>query len=87
MTASRARTVTAISASGPKSADKTKSKAKTAAKPAPVKAAAPTPAALQGPTHEQIAQRAYEIWLRKGRPVGLDEQNWKDAELELSRGK
>ncbi len=87
MTASRARTVSPISASRPKSASKSKPKSKSkpaAAKTAPVKAAAPTPPALQEPTHEQIAQRAYEIWLRKGRPVGLDVQNWKEAELELS---
>ena len=34
-------------------------------------------------SYEQIAQKAYEIWLRKGRPVGQDEQNWHEAELEL----
>ena len=34
-------------------------------------------------TREQIAQRAYEIWLAKGQPAGLDEQNWREAEMEL----
>jgi hypothetical protein len=36
------------------------------------------------PTTEQIAQRAYFIWLERGCPHGTDEQNWADAERELS---
>ena len=36
-------------------------------------------------THDQIAQRAYEIWLAKGRPPGQEEQNWHEAEAELKR--
>lgn len=36
------------------------------------------------PTHDEIAQRAFEIWLRKGCPAGCDEQNWLEAEQELS---
>ncbi|MEX0885557.1 MAG: DUF2934 domain-containing protein [Phycisphaeraceae bacterium] len=44
---------------------------------------AATPAAPV--TREQIAQRAYEIWLSKGRPTGLDQQNWHEAEMELHR--
>jgi len=36
-------------------------------------------------THAQIAQRAREIWERKGRPQGQDEQNWREAEEELKR--
>ena len=35
------------------------------------------------PRHDQIAKRAYEIWIAKGRPIGLDEQNWDEAEREL----
>ena len=35
------------------------------------------------PTHEQIAGRAYEIWLRKGRPSDQDKENWVEAESEL----
>jgi hypothetical protein len=38
-------------------------------------------------THDQIAQRAYEIWLAKGRPPGQEEQNWHQAEAELRREK
>ncbi|GAB4193662.1 MAG: hypothetical protein Kow00105_07810 [Phycisphaeraceae bacterium] len=35
------------------------------------------------PTQEQISLRAYEIWLRKGRPMGQDLENWLEAESEL----
>jgi hypothetical protein len=34
-------------------------------------------------THEQIAKRAYEIYLRNGAVPGRDEQNWLQAEAEL----
>lgn len=34
-------------------------------------------------TSDQIAKRAYDIWVAKGRPVGLDLQNWQQAEREL----
>lgn len=33
--------------------------------------------------HDKIAARAYEIWVRKGQPDGLDAQNWLEAEAEL----
>ena len=33
--------------------------------------------------HDKIASRAYEIWVRKGKPHGLDLQNWTEAEAEL----
>jgi len=39
------------------------------------------------PSYEQIAQRAFEIWVAKGRPQGQDIENWKQAESELSKGK
>jgi hypothetical protein len=32
---------------------------------------------------EKIAQRAYEIWVRKGRPAGTADQDWLQAEAEL----
>jgi hypothetical protein len=35
------------------------------------------------PTHEQIAIRAYQIWNAAGRPEGMHEQNWLDAERQL----
>ncbi len=41
------------------------------------------PAATLEPTIEQISLRAYEIWLRKGKPMGHDEANWLEAEAEL----
>ncbi len=38
-----------------------------------------------GPTHDQIAQRAQEIWKRHGCPPGEDRENWFEAEAELKR--
>ena len=65
--------------------------------PAPAKttgvAAAPSPTLTAAPagnpritvtlTHDQIAKRAYEIWVAKGRPQGKDLENWQQAEREL----
>jgi hypothetical protein len=34
-------------------------------------------------THDQIARRAYEIWLAQGRPAGRAVQNWLEAESQL----
>jgi hypothetical protein len=34
-------------------------------------------------TDEQIATRAYEIWLERGRPDGLDREHWLEAERQL----
>jgi hypothetical protein len=36
------------------------------------------------PTHDQIAQRAYEIYLERGATPGDPMQDWLRAELELS---
>ena len=33
--------------------------------------------------HDKIEARAYEIWVRKGKPHGQDLQNWTEAEAEL----
>lgn len=33
--------------------------------------------------HDQIAERAREIWEQRGRPYGQDEQNWREAERQL----
>jgi len=38
-----------------------------------------------GPTHEQIAQRAQDIWNRHGCPPGEDKENWFEAEAELRK--
>lgn len=45
--------------------------------------APPTPPARLEIPHDKIAARAAEIWDRKGRPHGLDVQNWMEAEAEL----
>ena len=45
------------------------------------KAAAPK----SKPTHEQIAQRAYEIFLERGSTPGDPMQDWLRAEQELSK--
>ncbi len=34
-------------------------------------------------THEQIARRAHEIWLKQGCRHGLDQQHWFEAERQL----
>lgn len=34
-------------------------------------------------TYEQIAQRAYEIWNKEGRPDGKAHEHWLRAEQEL----
>ena len=34
-------------------------------------------------SQEQVAQRAYEIWLANGQPVGRDLDYWLQAEAEL----
>jgi hypothetical protein len=33
--------------------------------------------------HEKIAMRAYERWVKKGRPQGTHVQDWLEAEAEL----
>jgi len=33
--------------------------------------------------HDKIAMRAYEKWVKKGRPLGSNEQDWFEAEAEL----
>lgn len=35
------------------------------------------------PTQEEIAQRAYEIFLARGGEPGRDEDDWRQAESEL----
>lgn len=43
----------------------------------------PASACKPCPSHAEVAKRAFEIWVRKGRPVGRDLENWNDAEREL----
>ncbi|MCC7147506.1 MAG: DUF2934 domain-containing protein [Phycisphaeraceae bacterium] len=65
---------------------------------AAVKAATPAPAASSRPaggtsevkitlSHDQIAKRAYMIWLAKGKPAGRDAENWLQAVSELRSGR
>jgi hypothetical protein len=36
------------------------------------------------PTHEQIARRAYELYLERGEKPGHEREDWGTAEKELS---
>nr|QKW93663.1 hypothetical protein [Vitiosangium cumulatum] len=40
-----------------------------------------------GPTHEQIARRAYELFLSRGGSHGRHEDDWLQAERELRLGR
>jgi hypothetical protein len=45
----------------------------------------PNPSRNAGPpTRDQIAQRAYEIFVERGRPEGRDQEHWFEAEAQLS---
>lgn len=55
----------------------------TSAKKAPAAAKRASVATTNGPTHDEIAQRAYEIHEREG---GHHEDNWHRAERELREG-
>jgi len=63
-------------------------------KPAPISAPQPIhdiprpgPVASATPTHDDIARRAYQIYVEKGCPQGQSDQIWQQAEQEyLHRG-
>ncbi len=38
------------------------------------------------PTHSEIAQRAYELWMEEGCPANAAERNWREAEQQLENG-
>ncbi|MFE8601012.1 DUF2934 domain-containing protein [Archangium violaceum] len=40
-----------------------------------------------GPTYEQIARRAYELFVARGGGHGQHEQDWAQAERELKLGR
>jgi hypothetical protein len=42
-------------------------------------------AGILAPTHEQIALRAYELFVAGGRTEGHTEEDWLEAEKQLSR--
>lgn len=39
------------------------------------------------PAHEEIARRAYEIWLERGATHGHDVEDWLEAEGDLRRAR
>ena len=56
--------------------------------PAPTESLRPTPPPSASPLvlpRDKIAQRAFEIWVRKGRPFGTSDHDWLEAEAELQR--
>jgi Protein of unknown function (DUF2934) len=55
--------------------------------PPQARTAANTATASTGPTHEQIARRAYELYLARGATDGQAEQDWVQAERELRLGR
>ena len=59
---------------------------KTPQVPAPQQAPRSMLSSPAKPTLEDIAKRAYEIYLQKGCQPGQCEQNWKQAEQELTKG-
>jgi len=72
----------------PKSTGKNKDKSGKASKPGAARKSTtrtpkPTPQIVITLSHDEIANRAFAIWQRKGRPVGRDAENWKQAEKEL----
>jgi Protein of unknown function (DUF2934) len=38
------------------------------------------------PTEQEIAERAFEIWERQGKPGGRENEFWRQAEAELRAG-
>ena len=38
---------------------------------------------VPGPSHEEIARRAYQLWEERGKPFGSHEEDWHLAEHEL----
>jgi hypothetical protein len=39
--------------------------------------------AVKQPTQEEIAQRAYQVFVERGRPEGRDLEHWLEAEAQL----
>ena len=37
-------------------------------------------------SHDAVAKLAYEIWVKKGRVLGHDRENWREAEAQLRGG-
>jgi hypothetical protein len=64
---------------------------KTTTAPRKSDAVSPRPAASASskkrPTQEEIAKKAYEIYLRRGGTPGNETEDWLQAERELMEGK
>jgi len=43
------------------------------------------PKASRAVTHDQIAKRAYEIWMENGRPTGTEHEHWCQAQAQLAK--
>ena len=56
------------------------------AKAPSAKAQAAKAAAKGDPSHDEIARRAYELYLERGSIEGHHEEDWLIAEAELRRG-
>jgi hypothetical protein len=78
----------AVKKAAVKPAKKTKKVAKSTPKRKVVRRSSAPPAPPAPITHEMVAKRAYEIWLRKSRGVHSNNsvQNWLEAEAELRGG-
>jgi len=83
------KTVKGDKVSAPKAVKATSSKITDEAKPAAAKPAAMTSAtvpkstSMSAPTHQEIAQRSYELYLARGSTDGHAEADWARAEAEL----
>lgn len=76
------RIVTAAAKTTPKPAPR--SLAAEAHGPFTLPAEAPNSADTGDLPRDQIAERAYEIWVRNGRPTGTADRDWQDAVRELT---
>lgn len=63
-------------------AEKTSKPRKTSARKKTHTASEPVPIR---PTHEEIARRAHQLWVERGRTHGKHEEDWYRAEQELMR--
>jgi hypothetical protein len=88
------KTVRGDNVSAPKAVKATSSKTTdevklAAAQPAAAQLAAMTPATApmskSAPTHDEVAQRSYELYLARGSIDGHAEDDWARAEAELRR--
>ena len=83
------KTVKGDKVSAPKAVKATSSKITDEAKPVAAKPVAMTSAtvpkstSMSGPTHQEIAQRSYELYLARGSIDGQAEDDWARAESEL----